>query len=178
MFADTRYLPSLLSLGLRSDRAATALYNDLGSHLFFKELFTQWLPATQGTEGKGAEEGVVWNINHKRASFYRQQFVPFFVFDSPLFLAFFIVGWGDKDKQDEVLSAAANVCNYEEKRRKETLILCMNARSRVHVCACWGGEVIKENIPQGGSIVVIQTCMGLSIGSTDTVLRVCWLYWF
>lgn len=56
MFADTRYLPSPLSLGLRSDRAATALYNDLGSHLFLKELFAQWPPTTQGgAQAKGQE---------------------------------------------------------------------------------------------------------------------------
>lgn len=55
MFADTRYLPAPLSPGLRSDRAATALYNDLRSHLFFKELFTEWPPTTPGTEPHGQE---------------------------------------------------------------------------------------------------------------------------
>lgn len=79
--------------------------------------------------------------------------------------------WADKNKQDGVLSAAANVCNDEKRGKRNTYYLvCM------HACACKGGEVIKENIPQGGSIVVIQTCMGPSIGSTDTVLRVCRLY--
>lgn len=46
----------------------------------------------------------------------------------------------------------------------------------VCVCLCRAEEVIKENIPQGRSIVVIQTCTGPSIGSTDTALRVCRLY--
>lgn len=68
------------------------------------------------------------------------------------------------------LSAAANACNYEKRGERDTYLVC------VHVCACRGEEVIKENIPQGGSIAVIQSCMGPSVGSTDTVLRVCRLY--
>lgn len=75
------------------------------------------------------------------------------------------------------LSAAANACNcVKGKEEADTLILhgaCMLARACVRVEK---GRVIKENIPQGGSIVVIQTCMGPSVGCTDTVLRVCRLY--
>lgn len=65
------------------------------------------------------------------------------------------------------LSAAANACNYEKRGERDTYLVC------VRVCARRGGEVIKENIPQGGSIAVIQSCMGPSVGSTDTALRVC-----
>lgn len=60
------------------------------------------------------------------------------------------------------------------KGEADTLIL--HGRAHVGGVRVEEGRVIKENIPQGGSIVVIQTCMGPSIGSTDTVLRVCRLY--
>lgn len=57
MFADTRYLPSLLSPGLRTDRAATALYNDLRELFVFQgAVYTM---ATYHTGDTGRGEGLV-----------------------------------------------------------------------------------------------------------------------
>lgn len=175
MFADTRYLPSPSLPGppVRSS-CHGSLQRFREPFVFQGAVYTMAAHRT-GDGSKGAKEGVISNINHRRARIHRQQLPPlrlqlsdlFFFFP---FFALFIVGWGDKPEQDEVLSAPADVCNYGKIGKRNTYLM--------RVCACWGGQVIKENIPETGSIVVIQTCLGFSAGSTDTVLRVCRLYWF
>lgn len=58
MFADTRYLPSPLSPGLRQDRAATALYNDLGKPFVFQGAVYTMATYHTGDGGAGTGEGV------------------------------------------------------------------------------------------------------------------------
>lgn len=58
MFADTRYLPSSLSQGLRQDRAATALYNDLGKPFVFQGAVYTMATYHTGDGGTGTGEGV------------------------------------------------------------------------------------------------------------------------
>lgn len=175
MFADTRYLLSPLPGPPVGSSCHGSLQRFRESFVFQGAVYSMATYHT-GDSGNGTGEGVIWNINHNGTRCYRHQLRFFFLSFFPIF--FHSLVWDKAIRSEKFCHQlpmyVTSACG-EKRGKGNTYLLYVLVCMHVHVEK---EEVIKENIPQGGSIVVIQTCMGPSIGSTDTVLRVCQLYWF
>lgn len=123
MFADTRYLPSPLSPGLLVGSSCHSSLQRFREPFVFQGAVYTMAAYRTGDGGRGTGDGVVRNINHNRASFYRQK-LCLFLLDFSIFLH--SLSWDGPIRTSKMrfCQRAANVCNYEKRGKRNTYLVC------------------------------------------------------
>lgn len=139
--------PSPLSPGLRSDRAATALYNDLREPFVFQGAVYTMATYHTGDRRAGARRGprrLKYKSPRRKSLYLRLHFLYFyfFCFSTSRALLHSSLSLNGAISTNEVglfvvclfvfLSAAANACNYEKRGERDTYLAA---------CACMCAHV-------------------------------------